>query len=157
MGTGSDDRRRGRAKGGAALAAVLLLAGCTGSSGLTSDQAQAIYDPVLQDVAKAAAAPLGARWTDGTGGGTNLTTEGCRWFTKTLTTELDPATVPDWNAVIAATKATLAAHGFPPAQRSTLTGGFTGVEAHDSAGARVTIASKGTTNLRVSVPVSGTC
>ena len=151
-----DRGRRGR--GAAALACLLLLlTGCTGSSGLTSDQARTTYDPVLRDVAAAAAAPLGATWTDGTGGGTNLTTEGCRWFTKTLTTELDPTTVPDWDAVIAATTATLAAHGFPPAQRSTLTEGFTGVEAHDEAGARITIQSKGTTNLRVSVPVSGTC
>ncbi|MCU1537937.1 MAG: hypothetical protein JWP82_2288 [Humibacillus sp.] len=140
-----------------AAATLFLIGGCTGSSGLTSDQARATYDPVLTDVAKAAAAPLGARWRDGTGGGTNLTTEGCRWFTKTLTTELDPATVPDWDAVIAATKPTLAAHGFPAAQRSTLTGGFTGIESHDNAGARLTIQSKGTTNLRVSVPVSGTC
>lgn len=140
----------------AALASLALLAGCT-TSGLTSDQARAIYDPVLQSVAKAAAGPLGATWKDGTGGGTNLTTEGCRWFTKTLTTELDPTLLPDWDAVIADTKAVLAQHGFPPAQLSQLTGGFTGVEARDDKGARVTIQSKGTTNLRVSVPVTGTC
>lgn len=141
----------------AAVASLALLAGCTGSSGLTSDQARAAYDPVLQDVARAAAGPLGAKWKDGTGGGTNLTTEGCRWFTKTLTAELDPIETPDWEAVIAATKPALAKHGFPPAQESQLTGGFTGIEARDDKGARVTIQSKGTTNLRVSVPVAGPC
>lgn len=148
--------RRRRAVVGA-LASLALLAGCTGSSGLTSEQARAAYDPVLQDVAKAAAGPLGAKWKDGTGGGTNLTTEGCRWFTKTMTAELDPTETPDWDAVIAGTKAALAAHGFPPAQQSQLTGGFTGIEAHDDKGARVTIQSKGTTNIRVSVPVNGPC
>jgi hypothetical protein len=143
--------------GVAALCSLALLAGCTGSSGLTSDQARTTYDPVLDDVAKASAAPLGKTWTDGTGGGTNLTTEGCRWFTKTLTMQLDPTALPDWEVVIADTKAVLAKHGFPPAQRSQLTGGFTGIEAHDDQGARLTIQSKGTTNLRVSVPVAGTC
>lgn len=141
----------------AALASLALLSGCSGSSALTGDQARVIYDPVLQDVAKAAAGPLGARWRDGTGGGTNLTTEGCRWFTKTLTAELDPTETPDWDVVISDTKAALAKHGFPPAQQSQLTGGFTGIEAHDDKGARVTIQSKGTTNLRVSVPVAGPC
>ncbi len=101
--------------------------------------------------------PLGATWKDGTGGGTNLTTEGCRWFTKTLTAELDPLETPDWAAVIADTKAVLAQHGFPAAQESQLTGGFTGVESRDDKGARVTIQSMGTTNLKVSVPVSGPC
>lgn len=139
------------------MASLALLAACTGSSGLTSEQARAEYDPVLQDVAKAAAGPLGAKWKDGTGGGTNLTTEGCRWFTKTMTAELDQTETPDWDAVIADTKAALAAHGFPPAQLSQLTGGFTGIEAHDDKGARVTIQSKGTTNIRVSVPVAGPC
>jgi hypothetical protein len=141
----------------AAVASLGLLAGCTGTSGLTSEQARAVYDPVLQDVAMAAAGPLDARWKDGTGGGTNLTTEGCRWFTKTMTAELDPTETPDWGAVIADTKAALAAHGFPPAQPSQLTGGFTGIEAHDDKGARLTIQSKGTTNIRVSVPVNGPC
>src|SRR4051812_30278673 len=102
------DRRRSRQRAAGALApvgrralavcaliCVVLLGGCTGSSGLTSDQARAIYDPVLTDVANAAAIALGTTWTGGTGGGTNLTTEGCRWFTKTLTTELDPTAMPD--------------------------------------------------------------
>ena len=144
----------------AAVASVVLVVGgvgCSRQSGLTGDQARALYDPVLQDVASSAAGPLGARWKDGTGGGTNLTTEGCRWFTKTMTAELDPTETPDWEAVIAETKAALAKHGFPPAQLSQLTGGFTGVEARDDKGARVTIQSKGTTNLRVSVPVAGPC
>jgi len=138
-------------------ATLSLLAGCSGSSGLTSEQARVTYDPVLQAVAKAAAGPLGATWKDGTGGGTNLTTEGCRWFTKTLTAELDPLETPDWAAVIADTKPVLAQHGFPAAQESQLTGGFTGVESRDDKGARVIIQSMGTTNLKVSVPVSGPC
>ncbi len=51
----------------------------------------------------------------------------------------------------------LAQHGFPAAQESQLTGGFTGVESRDDKGARVMIQSMGTTNLKVSVPVSGPC
>ena len=149
--------RRAVVRAAAAAASLALLAACTGPSGLTSEQARAAYDPVLQDVAKAAAVPLGATWKDGTGGGTNLTTEGCRWFTKTMTAELDPYVVPDWTAVIEDTKAALAKHGFPPAQETQLTGGFTGIEARDDKGARVTIQSKGTTNIRVSVPVAGPC
>ena len=141
----------------AMAASLALLTGCSGSSGLKSEQARTTYDPVLQAVAKAAAGPLGATWKDGTGGGTNLTTEGCRWFTKTLTAELDPLETPDWTAVIADTKAVLAQHGFPAAAESQLTGGFTGVESRDDKGARVTIQSMGTTNLKVSVPVSGPC
>jgi len=140
-----------------AAASLLLLAGCSAATGLTSEQARTTYDPVLQAVARAAARPLGATWKDGTGGGTNLTTEGCRWFTKTLTAELDPLEAPDWAAVIADTKGVLAQYGFPAAQESSLTGGFTGVESRDDKGARVTIQSMGTTNLKVSVPVSGPC
>lgn len=155
-------RRGGRRTGRWALAAslgALALAGVSGCSTepFTAAAAQNTYDPALRAVADATASATKLTWTEGKAASTGATSDGCTWWSQTLTSTTDLADPAQWNTVIDATRSALEQHGFGEAAAAEIPGGFTGVEASDERGAKLTITAKGSTTLRISVPVSDAC
>ncbi|WP_139142582.1 hypothetical protein [Humibacillus sp. DSM 29435] len=135
---------------------IALAAGCSSPS-LRAAEASTAYEPVLREVADAATTATKAQWVESSAGGVQAVGDGCTWFSRTLTSQTDLSNPPQWGPVVSATEEALRKHGFASATSSELKGGYTGVESGDERGARLTISAKGSTTLRITVPVSDGC